>query len=355
MIFRKPYGFLIKHFRLVHLIITGILVYFVSCNNKIYEFINLCIDDSVNRYNALSYIDYNLYIWIGLAIGLFFIIYWLFKYKDKPRNIYILSILGYIVIGIYIFVLYSYFSGLPNGVIEQKTIRGYRDITLITLCFQYLIIIIMFVRGLGFDIKKFNFSKDIKDLDLSDEDEEEVEVDFNINTTTVFREVRKRRREFGYFLKEYKVFVIGIVFILLVILGMKVYNYFSEVLKVYQPGEFVGNINYVSIKNGYYNINDDKNYIIISLDIFKRGKEEKFDVNTLVLNMGDVDYLPNKNICYKFDSIGNCYKKQYINEIVRNYVVVYEVDSVNIEDSYLYYKESYDNSFKVKLKLENYE
>ena len=61
MVFRKPYAFLIKHFRLIHLVITAILVYIVSVSNKIYSFISSCIDDQVNRYNALEYIDYNIY------------------------------------------------------------------------------------------------------------------------------------------------------------------------------------------------------------------------------------------------------------------------------------------------------
>ena len=63
MVFRRPYAFLIKHFRLIHLIITAILVYVVSFSNKIYTFINSCILDQVNRYNALEYINYNIYIY----------------------------------------------------------------------------------------------------------------------------------------------------------------------------------------------------------------------------------------------------------------------------------------------------
>ena len=34
-------------------------------------------------------------------------------------------------------------------------------------------------------------------------------------------------------------------------------------------------------------------------------------------------------------------------------IIVYEVDRLNIEKTYLMYKESYDSSFKIKLNLEN--
>lgn len=127
MVFRKPYGFLIKHFRLIHLIISGILIYLVSCNNKIYSFVNDCISNMSYKYNALEYINNSIYIWIAIVLVLFFIIYWLLRYKDKPRNMYVFSSLGYIFVAIFMFLLFSYFSGLPNNVLDQKVIRAYRD------------------------------------------------------------------------------------------------------------------------------------------------------------------------------------------------------------------------------------
>ena len=355
MVFRKPYAFLIKYFRLIHLIITGVLVYIVSQGNKIYSFITSCIDDPVNRYNALDYINYNVYIFIAIGLVLFAIIFWLFRYKDKPRNVYIISIFGYLAIGVYLFVLYSYFSGLPNEIIDQKVIRAYRDILLIILGFQYIIIVIMFIRGLGFDVKKFNFTKDIHELNITNEDGEEVEVDVNVDTNAIMRGIRKQKREFGYFLQEYRMFIFGILAIIIVTVVYFSYNYFSNKLKVYSQNEVFGYTNSVVIRNSYYNIDDGKNYIIVSFDISKYGTQEKFNVNNLILNIDKDEYLPNKNICNSFRGLGNCYKKQFITQDVGSYIVVYEVDSINVEKSYLIYKESYENSFKVKLSLENYD
>ena len=355
MVFRKPYGFLIKNFRLIHLIISGILIYLVTYSNRIYKFINSCIIDVVNRYNAVSYIDYKIYIFIGISLILFVSIYWLFKYKDKPRKIYVLSIFGYLLVGVYIFIVFSYFSGLPNDVIDQKTIRAYRDIMLIMLCFQYLIIIIMLLRGFGFDIKKFNFTKDIQELDLTSEDAEEVEVDLSLDATSVMRGVRKQKRELGYFFKEYKFFILTIIFILLIIGGYFSYSYFSKKYKVYNEGDYIGYNYYISVKDSYYNIDGSKNYIIIQFDVSKKGRKDRLDVNKLVLKIDKEEYIPNKNICYGFDMIGNCYKKQYITDTFSNYILVYEVKNLNMESSYLIYKESYDDQFKVKLNLENYD
>jgi len=355
MVFRRPYGFLIKYFKLIHLIITGILGYLVICNRKIYMFLNACIDDAVNRYDALSYINYSIFIYILIGIGLFFVIYWLFRYKDKPRMIYIISILGYLLVGIYMFVLFSYMSSLTSNVLNQKVIRAYRDIMMITMGFQYLIIVIMFIRGLGFNIKKFDFEKDIHELNLTSEDNEEVEVDVSIDTTDVMRKVRRKRRELGYFYQEYKIFILGILAIILVIVGVSIYNNFRDWFKVYDQGEVLGYSNYLTINNSYYNIDNNKNYVIVKFDIFRYGKQERLNVNNMVLKVDKEEYLPNKNICYKFNKIGSCYKKQYINSNNSTYILVYEVDSINSKKTYLLYKESYEDLFKVKLNLENYE
>lgn len=334
---------------------TGLLVCVVSNIQKIYSFILSCISDQVNRYNALDYISYKIYIYLGIGILLFFIIYWLFKYKDKPRNVYIISIFGYIIIGIYVLVLYSYLVELPDNIIDAKVIRAFRDITFMTLIFQYIIIIIMFIRGLGFDVKKFNFTKDIHELNITNEDGEEVEVAVNVNTDVIMRGVRKQKREFGYFFQEYKLFILVILTIIIIIIGYFGYNYLSKKFKFYNQNEFVGYNNHISVKNSYYDINTDKYYVIVSFDIYKYGVEEKFNINNLLLKVGSDEYIPNKNICYNYDYLGNCYKKQYINEDIKNYIVAYEINGFDTDKTYLIYKESYDDSFKIKLNLENYD
>lgn len=355
MILRKPYGFLIKHFRFIHLIITAILVYLAKFSTDTYQYINSCIEDQVNRYNALEYINYNIYIFVLIVLVLLGVIYWLFKYKDKPRNVYILSILGYVVVAIYLFVVFGYFTELPNNIIDQKVIRAYRDITLMTLVFQYIITIIMFLRGLGFDVKKFNFTKDIQELNLTQEDAEEVEVDVNVDTNVMMRGIRKQKRELGYFFQEYKVFILGILFVLIVIVGYFVYSYVKKEFKVYNQGDVIGYNYSIIVNDSYFNIDNDKNYVIVSIDISKYGVEEKLTVNNLQLHVDDTVYVPNKNICNDFDELGTCYKKQYITTDSRNYIITYEVDGLNLEKTYLVYKETYDDTYKVKLNLENYD
>lgn len=355
MILRKPYGFLIKHFKLIHLIITGILCLIVIQNRRIYSFLNQVILDVVHKYDAFNYINYGIFILIFLVCGLFLIVYWLLKYKDKPRKIYLFSIIGYLIIGIILFITFIYMQGFGNNVIDQKTIRLYKDILFITQLFQFYIIIFMFIRGLGFDIKRFNFNKDAQELNLTDSDGEEVEVNVLIDTTNVMRGVRKRSREFGYFFNEFKIYIIIIIVIILVFLGIKGYGYYNQNYKVYHEGDVFGRINNIIIRDSYYSVGKNEDYVIVNVDIMRNFKADRLNMANVMLVVGNKKYTPDKNICYKFNSLGNCYKKQYINSNYTSYIFVYKVDTFNLKRTYFLYNESYEDTYKVKLDLENWE
>ena len=354
MILRRPYAILIKYFRLIHLIITGLFVYLMIQNRTIFKYLKSVIDNTVNRYDALSYINYGIYIFIVIAILLCLAIYYLLKFKDKPRKIYIFTIVGYIIVGIFMYVLFVYMQSFSNYTIDQKTIRLYKDIFSITLFFQYYIIIFMFIRGMGFDIKRFDFNRDMKELNITDEDSEEVEVNLGVDATNVVRGFRKQKREFGYFFQEYKVYIIVILVIVFSISGYKLYTYLSDKYKVYNQNDIIGNMYQLVIKDSYYKVSDDKNYVVVNFDILKYGKTDRFNVGNMKLTIGKQEYIPNKNICYVFNTYGNCYKKQYINDEYANYIVVYEVDKTSTKDAYVVYTEGYEDDYKVKLNM-NYD
>lgn len=354
MVLKRPYAFLIKHFRLIHLIITAILTYLLIQNRNLYTFLGRCISDVVNKYDSSQYIHYGIFFLFILAIGLFYIIYWLLKYKNKPKNIYIFSMICYSIVAVVIFLTYNYINGFNTNVIDQKIIRLYRDILLITMAIQAYVVIVMFIRGLGFDIKKFNFSSDFQELNIGAEDSEEVEVNVGVDTTNIMRRVRKQKREFGYFFQEFKIYIIAIILVILIFLGFKGYNYFNAKLKVYKQNDLVGNYNFITITDSYYNITNNKNYVIVKFDISKNGKSEKININHLSLQIGKNKYTPDKTVCNKFKSLGTCYKQQYVTNNVNSYIVAYPVTDLNVNKAYVIYNESYDNNYKIKLSMTNY-
>ena len=349
MVLRRPYAFLIKHFRLIHIIITAIFLYIALETRKLYKFINTVIELTNNKYNASTYIKYGIIAYIIIALILCIIIYLLLKYKDKPRRIYLFTIIGYIIIAAFITALFGYMQGFSNNVIDAKTIRMYRDILLVVQLFEYLVVMFMLIRGLGFDIKKFNFSKDAQELNATSEDSEEVEINAKIDTTNVARTIHKQRREFGYYYKEFKKYIFIVLIIIIIILCYKGYKYYNDKLKIYKENDSVGQIFNVTIKNSYYHVTDGDYYVIVNFDISKPGLKKQLNTSNINLISGKKKYAPDKAICSNFSKLGTCYKQHYIDNNVSNYILIYKVDELNIQKLYVSYDESYDVAYKIKL------
>jgi len=354
MVLRRPYAFLIKHFRLIHIIITAIFTYVAIMSMDIYKYLNSVVSNTLNRYNSMLYIKYSIFLFIFLALLLCTIVFFLLKYKNKPRKIYILTFVGYLVISIFIFTLFNYMRTFSDSIIDSKTIRLYRDVLLILHLFEFYIIIFMLLRGLGFDIKKFNFSTDIQELKATLEDSEEIEIDTRIDTTNVVRNIRKQGRELGYYYKEFKIYIIIVLVALSVFLIYKGYNFFTSKLKIYNENDPIGEIFNITIKDSYYYVDDTDNYVIINFDINKHGIRKILNSGLINLTIGRKKYTPDKNICSKFSSLGICYKRQYINENTENYIFAYKVDKLNIQRAYIEYNESYDKQYKVKLIMKEF-
>ena len=355
MVLRRPYAFLIKHFRLIHLIITAIFGYIALQSRNIYKYLNTVIELNNNKYDANLYIKYSIIFLIIIAIVLCIIIYLLLKYKNKPRRIYLLTIVGYAITIVFFVALFGYMRGFSNEIISQKTIRFYRDTLLIVQLFQYLIILFMLIRGLGFDIKKFNFSSDAQELNATLADSEEVEINTKIDTTNITRGLHKQGREFGYYYKEFKIYIIIVLVIIVIILGYKGYNFYSDKLKVHKENDTIGDIYHITIKNSYYNITDESKYIIINFDISKLGNKEQLNAANINLVIGRDSYTPDKRACNRFTRLGMCYNQQYVSNDEKNYILTYKVDDLNIKNAYIVYDESYDKTHKLKLSPKVYQ
>ena len=80
MILRKPYKFLIKHFKLIHLILTLLMVYVVYKFNYIFSFFNTTVENYVgiittdatgslyNIYIFSNYVNYNCFFSVDWVI-----------------------------------------------------------------------------------------------------------------------------------------------------------------------------------------------------------------------------------------------------------------------------------------------
>ena len=362
MIVRKPFAFLIKHFKAIHLFLFGLLVYVCYKYNGIVSFLRNYISTGNGRYDAVNYINYTpIYVILG-AILVMIIIYYLMKYKDKPKKLYLFSIIGYIAVIILFIFLFNYLRTFSSSIIEQKTLRLYRDISLMGLIFQYIIIVIMLIRGLGFDIKKFNFSKDIQELNIDLTDNEEVELVMGFDTNKTKFKIRRFFREFRYFIRENILFTGLSLIVIVIILWIIVANYTSK-NKVYKENEYFG-VDFNMLVNDSYLTKEDSSskklsvgnssLLVVKFKI-SSNHSDVLNPDNFILSIYGKTYSPNNKYCSSLKDIGKCYNKIKLTKQEKEYIFVYLVDD-NVLNKKIYLKYDYGyltnkNNSVIKVRL----
>ncbi len=345
MILKKPYKFLIKNFKLIHLILTILMVYVIYKFNFIFSFFNMSVSD----YGGVITTDatgtlYNLYIYLAimLIIIVSLVLIGVLYFKKKPIKLYILNIIFYIFVAILIAYSYSVVSTMQLKIVDVKIIRNVRDFLILGYLLQVISIILFGIRSLGFDIKKFDFKKDLEEFDITAEDNEEFEFQFEIDTNKVHRKYNKGKRYLGYFYKENRYLFFIISSICVVILSFTIYLGFNVYTKEFKQNEYFKTTEFmIGINNSYKTINDyrgnvvseNSTFIILEISI-KTNYSKDLDLNLArpELIVGNNKYYHNTTYNDKFIDLGNTYLDQTISNKFAKYLLVYEIPNNLMSD-----------------------
>ena len=358
MVFRKPYAFLIKHFRLIHLGLTALYIYLAIKVNSLLNYYNNFISGKESKLNAIKLVTNYYLIAIIISIIICIIIYALMRYKKKPKLLYPILIIIYIAVTVVINMAYNGLDTIYISALSLKTQRLYRDLLRIIIVFQYISIVFTTIRGLGFDIKKFNFKEDIADLQLDITDNEEVELTVG-NTEGISRRIRRRIRELKYYYKENKLFINIVITTLLILLLIIIILNIRIINRIYKEKEMVSTDNFnFSVINTYitnknYNkkfINDDEHsYVILKMYISPKFKEQKINTGNFVLQVGNNNYTINQKKASNFSDIGTAYKEQRISNN-NTYIFIFNILNTDINKKMMFI---YASNKKVNLNPEN--
>lgn len=227
MILRKPYAFLIKHFKLIHLILTIILAYILYKTNRLLSFFNQYL--SSGRYEVIDnltniYIGPYFYLAIFLVIIISIVIFLLMRAKNKPLKYYFILVGYYIFLTVGLLFASVQLNNIGFNRIDILFLRIIRDVLLVLFLGQIPFVLISLVRAVGFNIKKFNFQRDLMELQVDEKDNEEFELDVDIDADDVKTRFRRRLRIISYVLKENKLVIMFIAGIVLIISGVVVHN-----------------------------------------------------------------------------------------------------------------------------------
>lgn len=354
MILKKPYGFLIKNFKLIHLILTGIYIYLAVKVNNILHYYNGFIAGTASKIDARNYITSYYIIGIILSIIICLIVYALMKYKKKPRILYLILIVFSLIT---VFIIQYSYVGLNTiyiSVLNSKSLLLYRDLLRIMIVSQYIVIAIVLVRGLGFDIKKFNFVQDLQELGIDVTDDEEVEFSLG-GSQHLVRKFNRNLREIKYYYFENKIFILIIIGVIL-FFGLGTFIFDKEVVnKVYNQNEFVSTDNFqFNVLNSYISNKDYKNniimgndtsFVIVKINLSSKGEKRKFNTSNLILEVDDNSYTCEKRYSTRFSDIGITYKDDKIGNNA-TYLFVYNVSNEDLEKNM---KLVYANDKRVEL------
>lgn len=319
MILRKPYAFIIKHFRLIHVIMLIVLVYaFLDLNSVASVFSNLASTNTYTFANANIYID-NLAYWAAIVLMIMSgIIYLLFRQKKKPTNLYLGMLVYSVALIIGFAFLFYQLNELTEEIFEVDQILLVRDIANILSFPMFAVIPLCFIRGIGFNIKKFNFSRDIKELEIAGEDSEEFEVMVGQNNYKYLRAIRRAIRETKYFILENKFLLTVFGSITLVILAGTGIHYYNSYMKKFAEAEvisvnqisYIVNRSYITEKDFNGNkIKDGFKYVVVNMSFHNVANMDRhLNLDMITLTSGKIIYYPTLTMNGKFYDLGVPYK-----------------------------------------------
>ena len=358
MILRKPYAFLIKYFKVIHLILTFFSIYLVFKTSGMLSYFNDFISGNVGKLEAINYIS-SFYIFIIiLSVIMCLVIITLMRYKKKSYLLYIILI-GYYLMTLWL-INYS-INGLYDvyvSSIDTKDVLLHRDVLRIGVIIQYVFVGVTLVRGLGFNIKKFNFADDLVELNIDVSDDEEVELTVG-NFSGFRRKLNRNIRELKYAYLENKLFFV--VLLCVVIFGVvgfwfadnMIFNRVYKINDVFEFEDFKFKIVNSYITNTSYSgksISSNSKFVVVKMEVSNSGASKEINTANLILELDGESYSNKVVTSNKFSDLGSLYKGQKVKGN-KTYLFVYEVSGdVKHKDAILVYG---DDKKKAKLNIIN--
>ena len=359
MIIRKPYAFLIKNFRLIHGLLFVLLTFIFIKSIEISTFFSSYATQHYFTNTATLVSDHvNFLVLIApiFIIILSSIIYYLLSIKNKNRKAYLFIVIFYLILFIYFIYMMNVFSNLQNNALNVETVRALRDISIIVLIPQILFIFLMISRTLGFNLKQFEFKKDLEELQIDTTDYEEVEITLGKNNYKYLRTFKKMLRETKYYIEENKFFVTIILSIFVLSISIAVYVNIRVTNIKYEVNQSIyANTMWYTVKEVYVStkdtsgkiIDNDSQYIIVQVEIDNKSNM-RYDLSRELfrLKINKNDILPKFNLNKEFIDLGKTYYPMTIDAgEVKIVNVIFEIDNKEEQKEYLFRINNLENLY----------
>ncbi len=370
MILRKPYAFFIKHFRLIHVILACLVFYSIYKTKLVLDFFNeyssMIIDvsgqDLVTPLIPFIFQMMPFLVLLGCIIILIVMIV-----KQKPCIYYLITIGVFIYTFIIIEAAKSTLYDLSINILPTQQILLIRDLIFVSFIAQIISSVMIVVRATGFDVKKFDFKTDLKELEIEEKDREEVEVQINFDSNKLVRQIRKKIRYFKYAYQENKLlFNLSISFSSIILVTILMFLIFSSQKVINQNEYFSGNNASMMVTDSYVvntdykgnMLNNDYYYLLLKIDVKSNYGERSLDFATLKILIDNYVYTPTIENRDSFFDFGTIYNEELIGTNYEKKVLLYKIPKELMnKDIYFSYvdinnKDDEGNYKNIKVKID---
>ena len=351
MILKKPYAFFIRMFKPIHILVAFLITYLIYNQNRILIYLNNYMQSNnigLNLNNSIFFIPF---IIIIICISVFLVM----AKKNKPLKFYIVSILlflGIVILNIYIS---RYINKMVDSVVPISRVKLVRDLTTINIITEVIMFVLYVIRGLGLNLKKFDFSSDLLKLDIDESDKEEIEVSINLDSDLQRRRRKGEFRNLKYIYLESKGFyniIFACIFIFIIFTGYLIYKSINDVEKqsyVFNTYDFSFKVDQAYIVNKSFKGNDIDNLIVISTDM-KSTSLKSVDVLGFSLIIGDTIFKPITKYKDSLIDLGVIYKENELTEDFTNYLIVFDIPEKYLDEKMILKYSNNSSSVKIRIK-----
>lgn len=351
MILRKPYAVFIKYFKIIHMLVTAAIIYLIYRSTFVLNFLNeSLLQPEFNLSNNINteLIDFTFYLMPFLIVLVCGIVLSVLVYKDKPFKSYIIAIISFIAIFFLHVLLDSYLYEMEATLMTSQSISLMRDLVLISIIVQYLIVIKFIITSIGFDIKSFDFGRDLAELKVNEDDREEFEVNVQIDVNKTKRDTIRGIRNFKYEYLENKFrYNVGFFFILILIVGSIYFSMANQVVAISEGTSFNTNNLIMSIEESYItnenyrklNITEGHSLLVLNFKVASRGgKPQSLETARININIGGFTFKHNRDYRDRLFDLGVSYESQLIDTDIKSFILVFEIpESFVKRDMYFQY------------------
>ena len=345
MILRKPYAIFIKYFKLLHIILAALSALLLYRSFTLYNFFKVYSIDYRSvmvGFSASKYISSRTFVFCFLVLVLTSILLFVMIHKNKPRSLYLYNLFIYVFVFILYYFCDSALDEVRSIVLDIKFSKALRDFSLIACILQTISLVLVVVRAIGFDLKQFDFSSDLQELDISEMDSEEIEVALKFDQDELKRNLRKNFRNFKYVYVEHK-FIINMAAIL--VLGLSftlIYFRVKSYTERYSQGESFSASGVTFNVQDTYILNSDSDgnklvetdgddpaaIIVVRFQVSGYGDDrQKLNTGLINLRIGDLSYNQSPDYAVELYDIGTAYVNQALTDELTTYTIAFEVSA----------------------------